>query len=126
DRTLLDGQINVSTDHCRCTLIYMFSLHDALPISMATLLANAVALAAILAWLRHRRHPLWIGRGERHLYRPDWAIVRTLVTKGVPMGLQMVLISMAMIAMITMVNQYGTHTTAAYGAALQLWTYVQM
>lgn len=94
--------------------------------AMATLVANAVALAAILAWLRHRRHPLWIGRGERHLYRPDWAIVRTLVNKGVPMGLQMVLISMAMIAMITMVNQYGTHTTAAYGAALQLWTYVQM
>src|SRR5690606_41086572 len=83
DRTLLDGQINVSTDHCRCTLIYMFSLHDALPISMATLLANVMALAAILAWLRHRRHPLWIGRRERHLYRPDWAIVRTLVTKGV-------------------------------------------
>ena len=94
--------------------------------AMATLVANAVALAAFLAWLRHRRHPLWIGRTERHLYRPDWTIVRALVTKGVPMGLQMVMISLAMIAMITMVNRYGTATTAAYGAALQLWTYVQM
>ena len=94
--------------------------------AMATLLANLVALAAMLWWLRHRKHPLWIGRGERRLFLPDWTIVRTLVTKGVPMGLQMVLISLAMIAMITMVNQYGTHTTAAYGAALQLWNYVQM
>ena len=92
----------------------------------ATLLANLVALAAMLGWLRHRRHPLWISRHERHLFVPDWAIVRALVTKGVPMGLQMVMISLAMIAMITMVNAYGTHTTAAYGAALQLWTYVQM
>ena len=92
----------------------------------ATLIANAVGLVALLAWLRHKRHPLWISRHERGLYQPDFAIVRTLVTKGVPMGLQMILISLAMIAMIRMVNQHGTDSTAAYGAALQLWTYVQM
>ncbi len=94
--------------------------------AMATLLANAIALPAMLLWLRHRRNPLWISRHERHLYRLDLVIVRTLVAKGVPMGAQMVLVSAAMIAMITMVNRYGTETTAAYGAALQLWTYVQM
>ncbi|MBB1061566.1 MATE family efflux transporter [Marilutibacter spongiae] len=92
----------------------------------ATFVANGLSLVALLAWLRHRRHPLWIGRHERALYRPDWTIVRTLVTKGVPMSLQMILISAAMIAMISMVNTYGVETTAAYGAALQLWTYVQM
>ena len=92
----------------------------------ATLIANAVGLTALLAWLRHKRHPLWISRHERALYRPDFAIVRALVVKGVPMGLQMILISLAMIAMISMVNRHGTETTAAYGAALQLWTYVQM
>ena len=94
--------------------------------ALATLVANAIALPAMVWWLWSRKHPLWISRGERRLYLPDWTIVRTMVTMGVPMGLQMVLISLAMIAMITMVNQYGTHTSAAYGAALQLWTYVQM
>ena len=94
--------------------------------ALATLIANAIALPAMVWWLWSRRHPLWISRHERGLYVPDWTIVRTMVVKGVPMGLQMVLISLAMIAMITMVNQYGTHTSAAYGAALQLWTYVQM
>ena len=94
--------------------------------AMATLVANAVALAMLLLWLRHRRHPLWIPRGERAAYRPDPAILRALVVKGVPMGLQMVLISLAMIMMISMVNGYGVETTSAYGAALQLWTYVQM
>ncbi len=92
----------------------------------ATLIANLLGLAALVQWLRYKKHPLWISRHERHLYRPDWQIVRALVTKGVPMSVQMVLISAAMIAMMTMVNQHGTDTTAAYGAALQLWTYVQM
>ena len=92
----------------------------------ATLIANLLGLAALVQWLRYKKHPLWISRGERHLYRPDWQIVRALLTKGVPMSVQMVMISAAMIAMMTMVNQHGTDTTAGYGAALQLWTYVQM
>ena len=94
--------------------------------AVATVIANATSLAAMLLWLRHRRHPLWIGRHELHLFRLDWVLVRTLVFKGVPMGAQMVLISLAMIAMMTMVNHQGTVTTGAYGAVLQLWNYVQM
>lgn len=94
--------------------------------AMATLVANGVSLAALILWLRHRRHPLWISRHENRVYRPDGAILRALVVKGVPMGLQMIVISLAMILMISMVNRYGVDTTSAYGAALQLWTYVQM
>lgn len=92
----------------------------------ATLLSQFVTLGALLFYLRRKRHPLWLGRRDAHMFRIDLTILRALVVKGVPMGLQMVLISLAMIAMMTMVNQYGTDTTAAYGAALQLWTYVQM
>ncbi|MGO1719616.1 MAG: MATE family efflux transporter [Luteimonas sp.] len=94
--------------------------------AVATVIANAIGLAAMLLWLRRRRHPLWIGRQELALFRPDWILVRTLVVKGVPMGAQMVVISLAMIAMMTMINHHGTTVTAAYGAVLQLWTYVQM
>lgn len=92
----------------------------------STLFANAISLAAMLLWLRHRRHPLWISRHENGVYKPDIAILRALIVKGVPMGLQMIVISLAMIMMISMVNAYGVDTTSAYGAALQLWTYVQM
>ena len=94
--------------------------------AVATFVANAISLGALLLWLRSRRHPLWIGRGERALFRPDPALVRTLIAKGLPMGVQMVMISMAMIMMISMVNAYGVSMASAYGAALQLWTYVQM
>ncbi len=92
----------------------------------ATLVANALSLAALLLWLRHRRHRLWISRHDRALYAPNLTVLKSLISKGVPIGLQMMLISVAMLAMITMVNRHGVATTAAYGAALQLWTYVQM
>lgn len=92
----------------------------------ATLVANALSLGGLLAWLRWRRHPLWIPREERRAYLPDPAIVRALVVKGVPMGLQMILVSLAMLVMISMVNALGVDTASAYGATLQLWTYVQM
>jgi putative MATE family efflux protein len=92
----------------------------------STLITQAIALAAMLFSLRRRRHVLWLGRKDLRLFLVDPAILKTLVVKGVPMGLQMVLVSLAMIAMIAMVNRFGTQTAAAYGAALQTWTYVQM
>lgn len=92
----------------------------------ATLFAQGISLIALLFYLRHRRHMLWLGRRDLGLFRVDPPILRALIVKGIPMGLQMVLISLAMIAMMTMVNHYGVETAAAYGAALQLWTYVQM
>ncbi|WDS36401.1 MATE family efflux transporter [Pseudoxanthomonas sp.] len=92
----------------------------------ATLLAQGIALLGLLFYMRHKRHVLWLGRKDMRLFVPDLAVLRTLITKGVPMGLQMVLVSMAMIAMMTLVNRFGTDTVAAYGAALQIWNYVQM
>lgn len=92
----------------------------------ATLVSQAVSLLAMALYLRHKRHLLWLGRTDMRLFLPDWSIIRTLLAKGIPMGLQMVLISLAMIMMMTLVNDYGTDTAAAYGASLQLWTYVQM
>ena len=92
----------------------------------ATLLSQTLALGALLLHLRRKRHVLWLGRKDAALLLPQPRIVQALVLKGVPMGLQMMLISLAMIAMMTMVNGFGTATAAGYGAALQLWTYVQM
>ena len=94
--------------------------------ALATLIANGLSFFALLGWLHKHRHPLWIGRRQLGLFKPDWTIVRTLVVKGLPMGVQLMMISMAMIAMISLVNAFGVLTSSAYSAALQLWTYVQM
>ena len=94
--------------------------------ALATLVANSLGLLGLLTWLRWRRVPLWIGWRQRHYLRPAPALVRCLVTKGLPMGLQMLVVSLSLVLMLSLVNAHGAQTSAAYSAALQLWTYVQM
>lgn len=94
--------------------------------ALATLIAQLTSLAALLAWLYRKRHPLLLHRGEAQYLRIDREILRALVVKGVPMGMQMVVISSSALVMISLVNAYGSQTTAAFGAASQLWTYIQM
>ncbi|MGE3302525.1 MAG: MATE family efflux transporter, partial [Hyphomonadaceae bacterium] len=92
----------------------------------ATLVAQATSLALLMAHLYRRRSILVLEREELSYLRPDPAILRTLIMRGLPMGLQMIVISSAAIAMISVVNRYGVDTAAGYAAASQLWTYVQM
>ena len=52
-------------------------------------------------------------------------LLRTLVRIGVPTGIQFVMISLAEIAVISLVNRFGSDATAAYGAVNQIVSYVQ-
>lgn len=92
----------------------------------ASLIATATTLIALIAYLYHSRHFLRITREELHHLKIDPAILKSLVVKGLPMGLQMIVMSASMVAMISLVNSFGEHTTAAYGACFQIWNYVQM
>ncbi|GAA0684993.1 MATE family efflux transporter [Dyella marensis] len=92
----------------------------------ATLISQSLALVALLATLYRRKHFLRLTGDELAYLKPDPAILRALIFKGLPMGLQMIVISSSAMLMMRLVNGYGSQTTAAYGAATQLWTYVQM
>jgi len=92
----------------------------------ATFFAQAFTLGALIVHLYRIKHPLRIGRHELGLLKPDGPTIRTLIVKGVPMGLQLFVISLSGVLMITLVNRFGTDTTAAFGATFQLWQYVQM
>ncbi|MDP9085703.1 MAG: MATE family efflux transporter [Pseudomonadota bacterium] len=92
----------------------------------ATLIANYVALAVLIATLYIRDLPLRLKGGEFAYLRPDARILKTIVEKGFPMGLQMIAVSASAMTMFSLVNRQGVATTAAFGVALQLWTYVQM
>jgi putative MATE family efflux protein len=94
--------------------------------ALATLIAQGVSFAALVLHLYRVHHFLCIRRGELRLFIVDWSLVRLLVTKGVPMGLQMFVVSSSMIALVSLVNRFGSEETAAFSAALQLWNYVQM
>jgi putative MATE family efflux protein len=92
----------------------------------ATVIANYSALSGLVIYMYARDLPLRLkGRELRYLI-PDRAILKTIVVKGIPMGLQMIVISASALAMIGLVNREGVDTTAAFGVAMQLWTYLQM
>ena len=92
----------------------------------ASLISTVTTLALLIAYLYRSKHFLRIQRSEMHYLRIDRAMLTALVAKGLPMGLQMIVMSASMIAMISLVNSFGAHTTAAYGACFQLWNYIQM
>jgi putative MATE family efflux protein len=94
--------------------------------ALATLIAQAVSFFALLLHLYRVRHPLCIHGGELGLLAVDWSLVRILVARGVPMGLQLFVVSSSMLAMTKLVNGFGSQETAAFNAAMQLWNYVQM
>jgi putative MATE family efflux protein len=94
--------------------------------ALATLIAQALSFSALVVHLYRTRHFLCIHRNELRLFKVDWSLLRLLVTKGIPMGLQMFVVSSSMIALTSLVNRFGSQETAAFNAAMQLWNYVQM
>jgi putative MATE family efflux protein len=94
--------------------------------ALATFIAQAVSLTALIRHLYRRGDLLVLHREELRHLRVDWKIVGTLVRKGIPMSAQMLVISLSAVLMITLVNRFGVDTTAAFGAALQIWNYIQM
>jgi putative MATE family efflux protein len=94
--------------------------------AMSTLVGNYVSLIGLFIYIYAKDLPLRLRGHELSYLLPDAAILRTLFVKGLPMGLQMIVISVSALALVGMVNREGVDTTAAFGVALQLWTYVQM
>ena len=72
---------------------------------------------------------------KNHVLRPDAALIahirhhpelsRIILRLGIPTGIQMVTNSVAGLVVIGLVNQYGAHATAAYGAVNQVLNYIQ-
>ena len=94
--------------------------------ALATFIAQAVSLIALIRHLYRRHHILCLHRRELRYLRVDGALVAVLVRKGIPMSAQLLVISLSGVLMITLVNRFGVDTTAAFGAALQIWNYIQM
>src|SRR3954453_15747464 len=94
--------------------------------AMSTLVGNYVSLIGLFIYIYAKDLPLRLRGRELRYLLPSPAILKTLVVKGLPMGIQMIVISMSALALVGMVNREGVATTAAFGVAMQLWTYVQM
>ena len=94
--------------------------------AFSTLIANYVALLGLVAYMYIKDLPLRLRGPELRYLWCDLQILKTIIVKGLPMGIQMIVISISALALVGMVNHEGVDTAAAFGVAMQLWTYVQM
>jgi len=94
--------------------------------ALATLIGTSFSLVAMIRHIYKTKNPLALHAGEFYLLRIDWNIMRSMITKGIPMGLQMIVLSSSMVLFMSVVNRFGSDTAAAFAADMQLWNYVQM
>src|SRR5581483_10856529 len=93
--------------------------------AVAGLIANAAALTWLIVHLHRHDHPLKLDRETLSDMRIDWSILQRVIKIGVPTGIQVMMVSLAEIAVISFVNHFGSRATAAYGAVNQVVSYVQ-
>src|SRR5580658_3751167 len=93
--------------------------------AVSGLIANTAAFAWLLIYLRRKNHPLQFDRETLADMWIDWKILWAVLRIGLPTALQVMMVSLAEIAVISFVNRFGSSATAAYGAVNQVVGYVQ-
>lgn len=92
----------------------------------STIIASLVSFVGMVVYVYAKDLPLRLRGPELAYLRPRGDELHFIVTKGIPMGAQMLVMSAAGIIVVGLVNREGLLMTAAYAAAMQLFTYVQM
>ncbi|RQW62237.1 MATE family efflux transporter [Vibrio viridaestus] len=94
--------------------------------ALALAVANYISLILMVVYIYIRDLPLRLRGTELRWLKPDLALLKVILAKGLPIGLQMIVVSSAALTVLRIINAVGVDTTAAYGATQQIWTYVQM
>lgn len=85
--------------------------------AFATVIAQAGAFFTLTFYLNHK-HPL-INLSWRK-YTWDREMFRSSIRIGLPTGFQQTFVSLGMLALLRIVNDYGTNTIAAYSVAVRI------
>jgi putative MATE family efflux protein len=94
--------------------------------AIATILASFISFVGMVAYAYAKDLPLRLRAAEVRYLVPTRDELRYIITKGLPMGAQMLVMSASGLIVVGLVNREGLLMTAAYGAAMQLFTYIQM
>jgi len=92
----------------------------------STLVGQSFSLMCLIVHLYRRRSILALRPPDFGLLKPNFVILNSLVTRGLPMGVQMLVMSGTAVVMISLVNRYGALTSAAYSISSIIWGYLQM
>ncbi len=94
--------------------------------AIATLVSTSVSLIGILIYIYGRDVAIRLRGAEWRYLIPDPALLQIIVFKGVPMTVQMFVLSGSGLIMMGIINRQGWLTVAAYGITQQLWAYITM
>lgn len=92
----------------------------------ASIVSTVITMVSLIIYLNVTKHPLRLDRDALRHLKPDISLVRLILRLGIPSSINMILVSLSEIAVISFVNHFGAHATAAYGAVNQVASYVQM
>ena len=92
----------------------------------ATAIASYTTMIGLLIHIYARDMTIRLKGAELRYLIPDPALLRVIVAKGVPMMVQMLVLSLSALVMIGLINREGVVTVAAYGVTTTLWTYISM
>lgn len=93
--------------------------------AIATILGYIAALIFLMFYLNKKDHPLKLDHQLLSHIRHQPELSKIILRLGIPTGLQMVTTSVAGLVIVGLVNRYGSHATAAYGAVNQVLNYIQ-
>ena len=94
-------------------------------VAVGAVTSNGIAFAGFLVWLARTGHPLKLDGEIARDMLIDRHILAQVLKIGIPTGLQVIMVSLAEIAVLSFVNRFGSGATAAYGAVNQIVSYVQ-
>lgn len=94
--------------------------------ALANVSAYAVGALLMLALVFVHDTPLRLRRQQWAYLLPVKGEIGYVLGKGFPIGFQMLITAAAGMILLGLVNREGMLTTAAYGAILQTWSYVQI
>jgi putative MATE family efflux protein len=120
----------------RATLLNVVVIAVAAPLLIKGFGIAGAAWAGILSNLSSTTYQIWhiyrvdlpirLRGPELRLLIPDWAHAKPVMTLGFPLGISMLVMGVSQIGMIGLINREGMETVAAFGAANQIWGFLQM
>ena len=94
--------------------------------ALSMVIAATVSFIGMVIYVYYKDLPLRLRGQELSYLKPQIDELRFIIAKGLPMGAQMFIMSAAGIIVVSLVNREGMMTTAAYGASMQVFTYIQL
>ncbi|WOE41504.1 MATE family efflux transporter [Acinetobacter chinensis] len=93
--------------------------------ALATSIGYIAVLIFLFIYLNKKDHPLKPDASLFSHIRHQPQLSKIILRLGIPTAIQMVTTSTAGLVIIGLVNHYGAHATAAYGAVNQVLNYIQ-